>query len=95
MDIKFMAAEASASERAAVDAVLGEPASGWDGGEHTREDDRLARLGHEARSRRDELLPALHALQDEIGWISEGGLNYICKRLTVPPAEAFGVATCY
>ncbi len=30
-----------------------------------------------------------------MGWISEGGLNYVCERLTVPPAEAYGVATFY
>ena len=41
------------------------------------------------------LLPALHAVQDRIGWISEGALNYICERLIVPPAEAFGVAGFY
>jgi NADH-quinone oxidoreductase subunit F len=41
------------------------------------------------------LLPALHALHAAEGWISEGGLNYICERLTVPPAEAYGVATFY
>jgi NADH-quinone oxidoreductase subunit F len=41
------------------------------------------------------LLPALHALQDRIGWISPAGLNHICRRLSVPPAEAYGVATFY
>ncbi len=41
------------------------------------------------------LLPALHALQARAGWISEGGLNYVCRRLTVAPAEAYGVATFY
>jgi len=41
------------------------------------------------------LLPALHAAQSRVGWISEGALNYICERLSVPPAEAFGVASFY
>jgi NADH-quinone oxidoreductase subunit F len=41
------------------------------------------------------LLPALHAVQDRIGWISQPALNYICRRLAVPPAEAYGVATFY
>jgi NADH-quinone oxidoreductase subunit F len=41
------------------------------------------------------LLPVLHALQDRAGWISPGGLRYACERLTVPPAEAYGVATFY
>jgi NADH-quinone oxidoreductase subunit F len=48
-----------------------------------------------AAGRRDLLLPALHALQGRAGWISPGGLNYICDRLNVPPAEAFGVASFY
>jgi NADH-quinone oxidoreductase subunit F len=37
----------------------------------------------------------LHALQSSAGWISPGGLRYACERLTVPPAEAYGVATFY
>jgi NADH-quinone oxidoreductase subunit F len=37
----------------------------------------------------------LHALQDRVGQISQPGLNYVCKRLSVPPAEAYGVATFY
>ena len=55
----------------------------------------MARGGHEARSRRDLLLPALHALQDRVGQITQPGMNYVCKRLSVPPAEAYGVATFY
>ncbi|HLG42931.1 MAG TPA: NADH-ubiquinone oxidoreductase-F iron-sulfur binding region domain-containing protein, partial [Planctomycetota bacterium] len=45
--------------------------------------------------RRDLLLPALHAINDRVGWISEGALDYVCRRLEVPPAEAFGVASFY
>ena len=45
--------------------------------------------------RRDLLLPALHAAQSRVGWISEGALNHICDQLHVPPAEAYGVATFY
>jgi NADH-quinone oxidoreductase subunit F len=41
------------------------------------------------------LLPALHAAQARAGWISEGALNHICTRLSVPPAEAYGVASFY
>ena len=41
------------------------------------------------------LLPALQALQARVGWISKGGLGYICDRLNVPPADAWGVATFY
>ncbi len=55
----------------------------------------MARGGAEARDDRHLLLPALHALQGAVGWISPGGMNYVCERLTVPPAEAYGVATFY
>ncbi|MDA1306970.1 MAG: NAD(P)H-dependent oxidoreductase subunit E, partial [Acidobacteria bacterium] len=44
---------------------------------------------------RHMLLPALHAAQARMGWISEGALNHICATLSVPPAEAYGVATFY
>jgi NADH-quinone oxidoreductase subunit F len=47
------------------------------------------------RAHRSQLLPALHAVQDRIGWISQPALNYISRRLAVPPAEAYGVATFY
>ncbi len=83
MDIRLHQPQADAAERAAVDSVLGEtvPVGGlW---------------GHEARSHRDLLLPALHAVQDRFGWLTPGALNYIAERLTVPPAELFGVATFY
>jgi NADH-quinone oxidoreductase subunit F len=30
-----------------------------------------------------------------MGWISEGALNYVCERLSIPPADAYGVATFY
>ena len=87
-----MTAEATAAERAAVDALLGAPESSWEGAERTAADLRVARA---PKDRRTELLPALHALQGAVGWISPGGLNYVCERLTVPPAEVYGVATFY
>ncbi|MHB8460427.1 MAG: NAD(P)H-dependent oxidoreductase subunit E [Candidatus Limnocylindrales bacterium] len=99
MDIHVVAPLASPAERSAVDAVLdpeiGAPTSGWRGGARTTADGHAARGGHEARERRDLLLPALHAVQERIGWISQPALGYICRRLTVPPAEAYGVATFY
>ena len=99
VDLHVVAPLATPVERAAVDAVLdpevGPPTSGWRGGARTVLDGHVATGGHEARSRRDLLLPALHAVQERIGWISEPALGYICRRLTVPPAEAYGVATFY
>ena len=37
----------------------------------------------------------MHALNDRVGWISRGGVNYIAERLTIAPAEIFGVASFY
>ena len=96
MDLHLTTAAPSDAERAAIDEVLGAPDSGWTGSrERSQTDHRFARGGHEAREQRHLLLPALHALQARVGWISEGGLNYLSRRLTVPPAEAYGVATFY
>jgi NADH-quinone oxidoreductase subunit F len=95
VDLVLPDALASEDERAAVDGVLGAASSGWSGGERTEADGRVARGGHQARGRRHLLLPVLHALQSSAGWISPGGLRYACERLTVPPAEAYGVATFY
>jgi NADH-quinone oxidoreductase subunit F len=46
-------------------------------------------------TRRSYLLPILHAIQNRMGWISPGALNYASRMLDVPPAEAFGVADFY
>jgi NADH-quinone oxidoreductase subunit F len=96
MDLHVIGPLASPAERAAVDAVLGPAESGWRGGlRDSGSDGHVARGGHAARSRRDLLIPALHAIQSRIGWISQPALNYVSRRLTVPPAEAYGVATFY
>jgi NADH-quinone oxidoreductase subunit F len=97
MDLHLIpGAVATAEERAAVDLALGPPTSGWEGGKRrVGPEAQVARGGLEAARRRDMLLPALHAVQGRAGWISEGALNYICQRLSVPPAEAYGVAAFY
>ena len=43
----------------------------------------------------DGLLPALHALNDRVGWISRPGLDEVTRRLGLAPAVAFGVASFY
>ena len=95
MDLRFHDAQPSPVERAAVDALLGAPQSGWDGGARSARDDHTSEGGHAARDRRHLLLPAFHAVTARVGWVSEGAFNYICERLTVPPAEAYGVITFY
>jgi NADH-quinone oxidoreductase subunit F len=96
MDLHFKKTPPAAAERQAVDEVLGPATSAWEGGKRRPgADARSARGGHEARARRHLLLPALHAVQGRVGWISPGALNYVCQRLTIPPAEAYGVASFY
>lgn len=95
MDLRFLDEAPTAVEREAVDSVLGPPESGWDGGARQDADLRYARGGHTARDRRDLLMPALHAVNDRVGWISRPALDHICRRLTVPPAEAYAVASFY
>jgi NADH-quinone oxidoreductase subunit F len=86
---------ATDEERAAIEAVLGPPETGWEGGTRRPEDGHVAFGGRAARSRRHLLITVLHAVQEKIGWISPGALDYACERLTVPPAEAYGVASFY
>ena len=99
MDLHVVGPAATPGERAAVDAVLDPeigPAGGWTAASATRGEGHVAHGGHAARARRDLLLPALQAVQDaRSGWIARGALNYVCRRLAVPPAEAYGVATFY
>src|SRR5262245_45697861 len=96
MDLHLRHAQPTDEERAAVDGLLGPPRSAWDGGERGDERDaHVAFGGREQRERRHLLLPALEALQSRVGWISETGLDYVCVRLGVPPADAWGVATFY
>ncbi len=94
MDVRLLDAEPTAEERAAVDAFLGPPVSHWAGADRV-ENGHSAHGGHAARAERHQLLPTLHALHERAGWISPGGLNYIARRLTIPPADVYGVATFY
>src|SRR5262249_59111266 len=81
--LTLLDAPPSEAEREAIDSVLG----AVDG-----ESNRVARAD---RGSRHLLLPALRAAQRRVGWVSEGALGYASRRLSVPPAEAYGVATFY
>jgi len=90
-DLSFTGDMATAGEIAAVDSVVADVGSAV-----LVETERLVRAGlARRRERRHLLLPVLHALQTEAGWVSPGGLNYACDQLQVPPAEGFGVASFY
>ena len=100
MDLRLLVAVPSDAERAAVDGCLGslrERRPAPVNGTHppTDLDGRVEHGGHDARDQRHLLLPVLQEVQARIGWISDGALNYVCERLTVPPADAYGVATFY
>jgi NADH-quinone oxidoreductase subunit F len=95
LDIRTTGGPPTAEEIAAVDGFLGPPESLWEGGARVESDDHLAYGGRAARSRRHLLLPVLHAVQDHAGWVSRGALEYACRRLSIPPADAYGVASFY
>ena len=83
MDLRPIDRPESKAEQAAVDTVLGPSAP------------EAPLPAAVVKSRRHLLLPSLLALQSRNGWVSAGGLGYVCRRLGVPPAEAYGVASFY
>jgi NADH-quinone oxidoreductase subunit F len=96
MDLRLGATvPATEEERAAIASVLGPADTGWDGGQRTAADGHVAYGGRAARARRHQLITVLHAVQERIGWISPGAIDHVAERLTVPPAEAYGVASFY
>jgi NADH-quinone oxidoreductase subunit F len=86
VDIRTTGGPATAEEMAAVDQVLGHPEPS-----HYH----VAYGGRAARAQRHLLLPVLHEIQDRVGWVSRGALEYACRRMSIPPAEAFGVVSFY
>ncbi len=84
MDLKPIEQPETDDERNAVDAVVGPATS-----------PRALPELPPAKARRSFLLPALVALQARVGWVSPGGLGYACRRLGVPPAEGYAVASFY
>ena len=86
MDLKTRGVPPTDHERAAIDAVLGPQP------ERNLHD---VSGGHQLRDRRHLLLPALHAVNDRVGWISQAAIDYIAERLDASPAEIYGVASFY
>jgi NADH-quinone oxidoreductase subunit F len=83
VDVRPIATPPNAAEKSAIDGLLGPEVA----------DAPLSAAA--AHNMRTLLLPALHALRQRVGWVSPGGLGYACRRLGVPPAEGFGVASFY
>jgi NADH-quinone oxidoreductase subunit F len=92
VDLRLSSAEPTDAERRAIDDVFAAHRAPHDrpGG-----DQRFPDSGHAARGRRHILLPALHAVMAEVGYLSSGALNHVARTLAVPPADIYGVATFY
>jgi len=83
--------EATQQELAAIAKALDAhaPTSGSFAGNGS---ERIIRRG---TSRRTLLLPALNALKDQMGWISQGAVEELSEQLLIPRADIYGVATFY
>jgi NADH-quinone oxidoreductase subunit F len=98
LDLHLNGERPTPEEKAAIDlelagppnAVLEAGAAGQDTQTHS-----ASGGNQKAKSQRHLLLPVLHAIQNRIGWISHGAMNYVALRLDVPPAEVYGVASFY
>ncbi len=91
-----MSAQATAEEREAIDRALDRLGATRDPVGDPAGHSHVAYGGfHLASSQRHLLLPTLLAVQDAIGWVSEGALGYLSEQLSVPPADAYGVASFY
>lgn len=56
-------------------------------------DRALAGLGSEPQ--RTDLVPLLHALQGQLGWLPKGALQRLADRMNLPFPDVWGVATFY
>ena len=84
MEILSRTVEATAGELSAIQSVLG-----------VGSEQSSPRLRRRGVSRRTLLLPVLHALRDEVGYISEGAVQEISEQMEVPRADIYGVASFY
>lgn len=84
MEILSRTIEATTEELDAIAGVLG-----------VGSEQSSPRLRRRGASRRTLLLPVLHALRDEVGYISEGAVQEISEQMEVPRADIYGVASFY
>ena len=96
MDLKTFGHSASPEEIEAIDSVLS----------NHRKDGRIDSIDEHSTNgyripfdnkggQQDLILPALHAIQERVGWISRGALEHLSLELGVSPAETYGVASFY
>ncbi len=86
MDLKLIGAAATEAEIAAVAAAVPYAVT-------VEMDGRVVRT--ERSAFRHHLLPALDAVQSAVGYVSEGAVDEIARRLHIPPAEVYSVASFY
>jgi len=46
-------------------------------------------------SKKNDLIPVLQKIQDELGYLSEEAMLFVAKALRIPESTVFGVATFY
>ena len=56
---------------------------------------RIEELKQRYPSPRAVVLEALWLWQDEHGWISQEGMQFVGKLLGIPPHEVYGIVTFY
>jgi NADH-quinone oxidoreductase subunit F len=93
MELHLTSDVATQDETFAVELILGPPVSQWAGS--PRDAGANEAYSSAQPNRRHLLLPVLHSVQSQIGWLSPGALNYVSIRLDVPPAEVHAVASFY
>ena len=93
MELHLTSDAATQDEQSAVDLILGAPSSHWAGAPRGAAKDE--QFSSAQPDQRHLLLPVLHSVQSQIGWLSPGALNYVAVRLDVPPAEVHSVASFY
>lgn len=96
MDLRTSGKAATPEEKEAVDNVikdLGKSRESVDDG-HASMDGHGIPFDNK-RDLGDLLLPALHSIQERIGWLSHGALDYLSLQLGVAPADTYGVASFY
>lgn len=45
--------------------------------------------------RKDQMLPAFHAAQDELGWLPRAAIEAVAAHIRVPESEVYASATAY
>lgn len=94
MDLKTSGKPATLAERDAIDLFLiSADSSVVDKIDTTNGSSQISSFN--PGGKRHLLLPTLHALQERVGGLSHGALDYLGLALGIPPAEAYGVASFY